>query len=82
MIVAPQPVGITPRPFPYRYIGTFGTREKAFAVFVREGEIVNARVGDAVGDRFTLRRIGLESVDLAWGGPGEVRVSAAASPPR
>ena len=84
MVAAPQPAVIGPPSFPYRYIGTFGTREKAFAVFARDGEIVNARVGDAVGDRFTLRRIGLESVDLGWDGPSEVRVglSAASSPSR
>jgi len=64
----------TAPPFPYRYIGTFGPRENAFAVFTRDGEVINARVGDAVGEHFRLRRIGLESVDLAWAGPGEVRV--------
>jgi hypothetical protein len=69
------PRAAQPPSFTYRYIGTFGTRENAFAVFARDGEVVNARVGDAIeGGRFTLRRIGLESVDLGWGGPGDLRV--------
>ena len=65
---------LTAPPFPYRYIGTFGPRDNAFAVFVREGEVVNARVGDAIAERFRLRQIGLESVDLSWGGPSDLRV--------
>ena len=65
----------SPPPFPYRYIGTFGPRESAFAVFTRDGEVINARVGATIGERFTLRRIGIESVDLAWGGPSELRVA-------
>jgi hypothetical protein len=84
MVVPAQPAVIGPPPFTYRYIGTFGTLENAFAVFARDGEVVNARVGDALDGRFTLRRIGIESVDLAWGGPSDLRVpiSAAASPAR
>src|SRR5436190_14635773 len=61
-------------PFPYRYIGTFGPRDNAFAVFAGEGEVINARIGDAIAERFRLRQIGLESVDLSWGGPSDLRV--------
>ncbi len=63
-----------PPHFPYRYIGTFGPRNNALAVFARDGEVINARVGDTVGERFRLQRIGIESVDLSWGGPSELRV--------
>ena len=65
---------IEPPPFPYHFIGTFGPRQNELAVFVRDGEVINARVGDAIAERFRLRRIGIESVDLAWGGPEELRV--------
>jgi hypothetical protein len=36
--------------------------------------VINVRVGDAVAERFRLRHIGLESVDLSWGGPSDLRV--------
>ena len=63
----PEPVVIpaakVEAPFPYRYVGRFGPDDSPFAVFVREGEVVNARIGDAVGE-FRLQRIGIESVDV------------------
>ena len=77
MIAAAQPLVIeppSPPPFPYRYIGTFGPRDNAFAVFARQGEVVDVRVGDTIVERFTLRHIGIESVDLSWGGPSDLRV--------
>ena len=77
MIAAAQPLVIeppSPPPFPYRYVGTFGPRDNAFAVFARQGEVVDIRVGDTIVERFTLRHIGIESVDLSWGGPSDLRV--------
>jgi hypothetical protein len=67
-------LAIEPPPFPYRFIGTFGPRENQLAVFARDGEVINVRAGDAIGERFRLRRIGIESVDLEWGGPEALRV--------
>lgn len=76
-VAAPQPVIAeppAPPPFPYRYIGTFGPRDRALAAFARDGDVINVRVGEPIGAGFTLQRIGLESVDVSWGGPGDLRV--------
>lgn len=61
---APRPAGETPAPllFPYAYIGRFGPDANPIAVFSRDGEIVNARVGETIGGTWTLREIGMESV--------------------
>ena len=59
----PAPVTITEPQFPYRCIGRFGPDASPFAVFIRDGELVNARVGDAIGG-YRLQSIGIESVDV------------------
>jgi hypothetical protein len=64
----PPPPKPEPPPFNYRYIGTFGTPANPIASFTREGEIVNARVGDTIDGKFILRSIGLESVEIAFVG--------------
>lgn len=68
--IAPPPViAQTPRVpeaprFPYRYIGRFGHDANPIAAFARDGEIVTVRRGEAVGEGFTLRTIGIESVEV------------------
>ena len=53
-----------PPPFPYRLIGTFGTREKRFAAFSRDGEVISVRAGRNIGSDYVLRSIGIESVEV------------------
>lgn len=64
----PPPPKPVPPPFTYKYIGTFGSARNPIATFAREGEIVNARVGDTIDGRFVLRNIGLESVEISFVG--------------
>ena len=64
----PTPVVTTTPPEPelgYRCIGTFGPPTQRFAVFAGAGEIVNVRIGEAVGKTaFILREIGLETITV------------------
>lgn len=65
-----QPATVTvpdpPRPphFPWRYIGRFGTASDPIAAFVRDGEVRTVRSGDRIDERFVLRRIGNETVEV------------------
>ncbi|HEX9983790.1 MAG TPA: thrombospondin type 3 repeat-containing protein [Thermoanaerobaculia bacterium] len=65
----PPPPPPPPLPqFTYKYIGTFGNQGNPIATFARDGDIVNARVGDIIEGKFVLRRIGLESVEIGFVG--------------
>jgi hypothetical protein len=64
----PPPPEPQPPPFTYKYIGTFGTAANPIATFARSGEIVNARVGDVIENKFILRSIGMESVEISFVG--------------
>lgn len=64
----PPPPKPVPPAFNYKYIGTFGTPSNPIATFTRDGEIVNARVGDVIEGKFILRSIGLESVEIGFTG--------------
>jgi hypothetical protein len=61
----PEPV---PPPFTYKYIGTFGSASNPIATFTGNGEIINARVGDIIENKFILRSIGIESVEIGFSG--------------
>jgi len=53
-------------PFGYRCIGTFGSESRRFAVFTNGDGVINASIGDVVGQsQFVLREIGVESVTVA-----------------
>jgi hypothetical protein len=71
---APTPTPAPPA-IPFKFIGTFGPKERPFAVLVLGDQIVNARAGDVVFDAFLLRRVGYESVDVGFVGfaPTETR---------
>ncbi|HEV7921133.1 MAG TPA: hypothetical protein VGR02_10135 [Thermoanaerobaculia bacterium] len=58
---SPPPAPAAPI-FPYIYIGRFGPDANPIAVFSRDGEIVNARVGEVIGGTWMLKEIGVESV--------------------
>jgi hypothetical protein len=64
----PQPVVPQPPPFPYHYIGTFGTSANPLATFSGNGTIVNVHVGDTIDGKFILRSIGIESVEIGFVG--------------
>lgn len=68
-----EPEAPPPPRFPYRFIGRFGPDGNPVAAFARDGEIVTARRGDRIG-AFTLRAIGLESVEVA-GDAGITRIA-------
>ncbi|HTO77079.1 MAG TPA: hypothetical protein VMQ61_13465 [Thermoanaerobaculia bacterium] len=55
-----------PPPIPFRFIGTFGSRERPIAVLVAGDKIVNARAGDTVFERFVLKKVGYESIDVEF----------------
>ena len=66
--VPPPPPPPTPPQFNYKFIGMFGRPQSPIATFARDGEIVNAKVGDVIEGKFVLRRIGIESVEIGFVG--------------
>ncbi|MGZ8853376.1 MAG: hypothetical protein ACXW2X_08265 [Thermoanaerobaculia bacterium] len=64
----PSPPEPVPPPFTFKYIGTFGSTSNPIATFVGNGEILNARVGDIIENKFILRSIGIESVEIGFSG--------------
>lgn len=62
----PPPPAPVPPAFNYKYIGTFGPPASPIATFAREGEILNARVGEIIEGKFILRSIGIESVEISY----------------
>ena len=75
----PPPPSPPPTPAPpdvnFRFIGTFGPKDQPIAVLVSGDKILNARAGDVVFDRFIVRRVGYESIDVGFVGfaPTETR---------
>jgi hypothetical protein len=64
----PPPPPPRPPQFTYKFIGSFGQASNPIATFARDGEIVNARVGDVLDQKFILRGIGIESVEIGFVG--------------
>jgi len=64
------PPGPTPTPRPpeitFKFLGTFGPRDKPIAVLAQGSDTVNAREGDVVFQQFVIRKIGYESVDVGF----------------
>jgi hypothetical protein len=54
--------------FPYRYIGRFGPAHDPIAAFAGDGVIKTVRPGERIDERFRLRTIGLETVQIEAGG--------------
>jgi hypothetical protein len=73
----PPPPPPTPAPpdIGFRFIGSFGPRERPIAVLVLGDQVVNARAGDVVFDQFIVRKVGYESIDIGFVGfsPSETR---------
>ncbi len=57
-----------PPPIPFKFIGSFGPRERPIAVLLAGDKLVNARVGDVVFERFILREVGYESINVGFVG--------------
>ena len=57
-----------PPQFTYKFIGTFGRPQNPIATFTRDGDIVNARIGDVIDGKFILKRIGIESAEIGFVG--------------
>lgn len=66
--IAPPPPPPPVPAFNWKFIGVFGRPQSPLATFAREGEIVNARVGDVIEGKFVLRRIGIESAEIGFVG--------------
>jgi hypothetical protein len=66
----PPPPTPTPAPpaIPFKFIGSFGPRERPIAVLAAGDRLVNARAGDTVFERFILRKVGYESIDVGFVG--------------
>jgi hypothetical protein len=67
------PPGPTPTPRPpeitFKFLGTFGPRDKPIAVLAQGSDTINAREGDVVFQQFVIRKIGYESIDVGFIGP-------------
>ena len=71
IFVGPMPPPtVTPTPVPpeitFKFMGTFGPKDRPIAVLLSGDQLLNARAGDVVFDRFILRTIGYESVDIGF----------------
>jgi len=69
----PPPPTPTPTPRPpeitFKFIGSFGPKEEPIAVLVAGDKVVNARTGDVVFERFIIKKVGYESIDVGFVGP-------------
>lgn len=66
--VPPPPPPPVPPQFAWKFIGMFGQPKNPIATFTRDGDIVNARVGETIEGKFVLRRIGIESAEIGFVG--------------
>ena len=66
--VPPPPPPPVPPQFTYKFIGMFGPPQSPIATFARDGEIVNARVGEIIEGKFILRHIGIETAEIGFVG--------------
>lgn len=79
VIAAPQLVEEKPRArFTHRFIGRFGPEGRPIAAFARDGQIVTVRIGDRIDERFVLRSVGMESVEVEAIDDGEARTERVA----
>jgi hypothetical protein len=64
----PPPPTPTPTPpdITFRFIGSFGPKDNPIAVLVQGDQIVDARAGDVVFERFRVVRVNYESVDIGF----------------
>jgi hypothetical protein len=66
----PPPPTPTPRPpeIGFKFIGTFGPKERPIAVVQQGEQVLNVRTGDTLFGKFILRKVGYESIDVGFVG--------------
>ena len=64
----PPPPTPTPRPpeISFKFIGTFGPKKNPIAVVQQGDSIYNVRQGDVLFNKFVLRKVGYESIDVGF----------------
>ncbi len=66
------PPGPTPTPRPpeitFKFVGTFGPKGHPIAVIQEGDKVYNVRTGDILFDKFVLRNVGYESLDIGFVG--------------
>lgn len=66
--IPPPPPKRRPPAFDWKLLGTFGPKNAQIASFSKGDEIINVRVGNTIDERFILKQIGLESVEIGYVG--------------
>jgi hypothetical protein len=66
----PPPPTPTPKPpdVTFKFVGTFGPRTHPIAVIQQGDQVYNVRAGDVLFDKFVLRSVGYESIDVGFVG--------------
>jgi hypothetical protein len=66
----PPPPTPTPRPpeVTFKFVGTFGPKGQPIAVIQEGDKVYNVRAGDVLFDKFVLRSVGYESIDIGFVG--------------
>ncbi len=63
----PTPTPTPPEPS-FKLIGIFGPKEHPIAVLQNGDDLINARAGDVVLNRWIVRKVGYESIDVGFVG--------------
>ena len=71
--IGPLPLpGPTPTPRPpevtFKFVGTFGPKGHPIAVIQEGDKVYNVRAGDVLFDKFVLKSVGYESIDIGFVG--------------
>ncbi len=64
----PPPPPPTPPPIPFQFTGTFGPPHQPIAVIVEGDRLTVVREGDVVDEKFIIRNVGYESLDVGFVG--------------
>lgn len=66
----PPPPTPTPKPpdISFKFVGTFGPKGHPIAVIQEGDKVYNVRAGDVLFDKFVLRSVGYESIDIGFVG--------------
>ncbi|HEY1249694.1 MAG TPA: hypothetical protein VGH97_00805 [Thermoanaerobaculia bacterium] len=66
----PPPPTPTPRPpeITFKFVGTFGPKGHPIAVIQEGDKVYNVRAGDVLFDKFVLKNVGYESIDVGFVG--------------
>ena len=69
----PPPPTPTPKPpeVTFKFVGTFGPKAHPIAVIQQGDQVYNVRAGDILFDKFVLRSVGYESIEVGFVGFAE-----------